>query len=142
MEAVVKRYGVLLGSVVILCAIGSARAQADDRCALLTQAEAAVALGAAVQPGEAAISGCQWGQTGGDGFVQVEVAGARYYQRPAKTAKMVPGIGLEAYTYTDLGSPHAMAKTQKSVVIVWASGDKVSSEKVVDLLRTLVSRVE
>ena len=137
-----KRYGVFLGFVAILGAFGSVRAQPDDRCTLLTQAEAAVALGAPVQPGEGAISGCQWGQLGGHGFVQVEVAGARYYQRPPKNAKMLPGIGLEAYAYTDLGSPHAMAKTKKSVVIVWASGEKANSEKVVELLRTVVGRVE
>ena len=137
-----KIYGVFLGFIVILGAIGSVRAQSGDRCALLTQAEAAVALGAPVKPGESAISGCQWSQTGGQGFVQVEVAGARYYQRPPKTAKMLPGIGLEAYAYADLGSPHAMAKTKKSVVIVWASGDKANSEKVVELLRTVVGRVE
>jgi hypothetical protein len=120
----------------------SARAQSGDPCSLLTQGEAAVALGAPVKAGESAISGCQWGQVGGDGFVQVEVAGARYYQRPPKTAKMIPGIGLEAYSYSDLGSPHATAKTQKSVVVVWASGDKARSERVVDLLRMVVGRIE
>jgi hypothetical protein len=135
MGTIMKINGVFLGSAVILGSIGSGHAQPVDLCTLLTQAEAAVALGAPVGAGERAISGCQWGQTGGQGFVQIEVAGARYYQRPPKTAKMVPGIGLEAYTYIDLGSPQAMAKTKKSVVIVWASGDKASSEKVVDLLR-------
>jgi hypothetical protein len=137
-----NRYDVLLGFACMLGAIGSAPAQAAEGCALLTQAEAAAVLGAPVKPGEPAIYGCQWAQTGGQGYVQVEVAGQRYYQPPSKTAKMVPGIGLEAYTYTELGSPHAMAKTQKSVVAVWASGDKVSSEKIVDLLRKVVDRVQ
>jgi hypothetical protein len=137
-----KRYLVLLGFVAVLGFIGSVRAQSGDPCTLLTQAEATAALGASVKPGESAISGCQWGQIGGQGFVQVQVAGARYYQRPPKTAKMIADIGLEAYSYTDLGSPSAMAKTQKSMVVVWASGDKASSEKVVDLLRTIVGRIE
>jgi hypothetical protein len=35
-----------------------------------------------------------------------------------------------------------MAKTNKLVVIVWAFGDKASSEKVVDLLRLVMGRVE
>jgi hypothetical protein len=137
-----KKYWGLVGFVAILGSIGNLHAQSQDRCALLTQAEATVALGAPVQPGEPAISGCQWRQIGGDGFVQVQVAGARYYVRPPKTAKMIPGIGLEAYTYTDVGSPHAMAKTNKFVVVVWASGDKADSERVVGLLRTAVGRVE
>ena len=135
-----KRYLVLLGFIGVL--MGSVRAQSGDPCTLLTQAEATAALGASVKAGESAISGCQWGQVGGQGFVQVQVAGARYYQRPPKTAKMIPGIGLEAYSYTDLGSPHAMAKTQKSMVVVWASGEKASSENVVDLLRAVVGRID
>jgi hypothetical protein len=137
-----KTFGVLVGFVAILGAVGSVRAESNDRCTLLTQAEATSALGAPVGPGKVAISGCQWGQIGGDGFVQVEVAGARYYQRPPKTAKMISGIGLEAYTYSQLGSPHAMAKTNKSVIAVWASGDKASPEKVIDLLGVVVHRVE
>lgn len=137
-----KRHLVLLGLVTAVGLIGGVRAEAGDPCGLLTQAEATAALGAPVKVGESAISGCQWGQIGGEGFVQVQVAGVRYYQRPPKAAKMLPGIGLEAYAYTDLGSPHAMAKTQKSVIVVWVSGDKASSEKVVDLLRAVVGRVE
>jgi hypothetical protein len=137
-----KKFEIFVGVVAMLGAVGSVHAQSNDRCRLLTQAEATVVLGAAVRPGKIAISGCQWGQVGGDGFVQIQVAGAQYYQRPPKTAKMIPGIGLEAYTYTDLGSPHAMAKTNKLVVIAWAFGDKASSEKVVDLLSLVVDRVE
>jgi hypothetical protein len=137
-----KKFGVFAALAVMLGAAGGVRAQSNDRCALLTQAEAASALGAPVGPGESAISGCQWGQIGGDGFVQVEVAEARYYQRPPKTAQMISGIGLEAYAYTDLASPHVMAKTNKTMVVVWASGDKASSERLIGLLRIAVDRVE
>jgi hypothetical protein len=137
-----KRYLAILGFVAALGTIGGVRAQSGDPCALLTQAEATAALNEPVKRGEPAIMGCQWERVGGNGHVQVEVAGARYYQPPPKTAKMLPGIGVEAYAYTELGSPHAMAKTQKSMVAVWASGDKASSEKVVDLLRTVVGRVD
>jgi hypothetical protein len=133
---------VLIAFAALLGSIGSVRAQSNDRCTLLTPTEAAVALGAPVQPGENAISGCQWGQIGGNGFVQLQVAGARYYERPPKTVKMISGIGLEVYTYSDLGSPHAMAKTSKAVVVVWAFGERANPEKVVDLLRTVVERVE
>jgi hypothetical protein len=115
-----KKFEIFVGVVAMLGAIGSVHAQSNDRCRLVTQAEATVAFGAAVRPGEIAISGCQWGQIGGDGFVQIQVAGAQYYQRPPKTAK----------------------KTNKLVVIAWALGDKASSEKVVDLLRLVVDRVE
>lgn len=121
---------------------GSARAVSNDRCALLTQAEAAAALGAPVNPGEMAISGCQWGEKGGQGFVQIQIAEARYYQRPSKGANMIQGVGLEAYTYTDMDAPHAMAKTAKAVVIVWANGPKATSAQVVGLLKTVVGRVE
>jgi hypothetical protein len=142
MKCFMTKLAAVAGFVTLLGFIGSVRAQAGDRCTLLTPAEAAVALGAPVQPGEAAISGCQWGQIGGNGFVQLQVAGARYYQRPPKTAKMISGIGQEAYTYSDMGSPHAMAKTTKTVVVVWASGDGANPEKVVDLLRMVVERLE
>ncbi len=137
-----KRYLAFLGFVAVLAPIGSVRAQTGDPCALLTQAEATAVLGEPVKRGEPAIMGCQWERVGGNGYVQVEVAGARYYQRPPKTAKMLPGIGVEAYAYTELGSPHAMAKTQKSVVAVWASGEKANAEKVADLLKVVVGRVE
>jgi hypothetical protein len=138
----VKKYWALVVFAAIQGTTGNLHAQSQDRCTLLTQAEATVALGAPVQPGEPAISGCQWGKIGGAGFVQVQVSGARYYLRPPKTAKMIPGIGLEAYAYTDLDSPHAMAKTNKFMVAVWASGDKADSERVVDLLRIAVGRLE
>jgi hypothetical protein len=137
-----KRYLVLLGFVAVLGLAGKARAQSGDPCTLLTQAEATAALGESVKAGEPAILGCQWERIGGQGFVQIEVAGARDYQRPPKTAKKIPGIGLEAYSYTELGDPHAVAKTEKSMVAVWASGDKASSEKIVDLLRTVVGRLK
>lgn len=132
----------LLGLVCLLGNSQSVRAQPNDRCALLTQAEAATALGAPVEPGTVSISGCQWPAKAGQGFVQIQVTGARYYQPPPKTAKMISGIGLEAYTYTDMDAPHAMAKTARSTIVVWAQGEKASYEKVTDLLKTVVSRVE
>ena len=105
-----KRYLAFLGLVAALDFTGSVRAQSGDPCALLTQAEATAALGEPVKRGEPAIMGCQWERVGGNGYVQLEVAGVRYYQPPPKTAKMIQGIGVEAYAYTELGSPHAMAK--------------------------------
>jgi hypothetical protein len=136
-----KTFLTLLALLGALGANRGVRAESSDPCALLTQAEAAAALGEPVKRGGPAIMGCQWERVGGNGYVQIEVAGARYYQPPPKTAKMLPGIGVEAYAYTELGSPHAMAKTQKSVVAVWASGTKASAEKVADLLKTVVGRV-
>jgi hypothetical protein len=137
-----KNSAIFFGFIAILGSIGNARAQSNDRCTLLTQAEATAALGAPVKPGESAISGCQWGKVGGNGFVQLQVAGARYFQRPPKPAKTIPGVGLEAYSYTELDNPHAIARTNKFVVAVWASGDEASSEKVVGLLKTVLARVE
>ena len=137
-----RKPAILAGFVGFLGVFGTARAGPTNDCTLLTQAEAAVALGAPVKPGEISISGCQWGAQAGSGFVQIQVAGARYYQRPPKPAKMISGIGLEAYSYTEMDSPHAITRTNKSVIVVWADGEKASFEKVVDLLKIVVSRVE
>jgi hypothetical protein len=117
-------------------------AQAADPCKLVTQEEAAAVLGARVKPGTPAIYGCQWGKVGGEGIVQIEVAGARYYERPPKPAKAIPGIGQEAYLYTELGDLHAITRTDKSVVAVWASGNTANQEKLIELLKTLVGRVD
>jgi hypothetical protein len=119
----------------------SAYAQAADPCTLVSREEAAAVLGVRVKPGVPAISGCQWGKESGEGSLQIEVAGARYYQSPPKPAKPIPGVGQEAYLYTELGGPHAIARTDKSVVVVWASDNTANSEKLVVLLRTLVGRV-
>jgi hypothetical protein len=120
---------------------GMSAAQADDKCSLLTRAEAAAALGAPVEPGQLAISGCQWPRTGGQGFVQIEIAPARYYEKRRERV-MLSGIGEEAFSYAEMGDPHAMARTPKSVVAVWTSGNSAQPAKVVELLKLVVSRVE
>lgn len=137
-----RKPAILAGFVGFPGAFGTVRAEPTNYCTLLTQAEAAVALGAPVKPGEMSISGCQWGAQGGSGFVQIQVAGARYYQRPPKQAKMISGVGLEAYSYTEMDSPHAITRTNRSVIVVWTDGEKASFEKVVDLLKIVVDRVE
>jgi hypothetical protein len=48
---------------------------------------------------------------------------------------MIPGIGIEAYSNSDFDGPLVMAKTNKSMVVVWASGDKVNAERLIDLVR-------
>ena len=125
----------------ILAVASSGYAQAADPCKLVSQEEATAVLGARVKPGTPAIYGCQWGKDGGEGFVQIEVAGARYYQRPPKPAKPIPGVGEEAFLYTEMGGPHAIARTDKSVIIVWASDNTANQDKLVELLKTLVGRV-
>jgi hypothetical protein len=113
-----------------------------DSCGLVTRAQAAAALGAPVDAGEMAMAGCQWTETGGNGYVQVQIARAKNDQQPPKTAHMLSGIGLQAYAYTELDAPHAMARTNNATVVVWAWGPHATSEKVVELLRTVVNQVE
>jgi len=74
--------------------------------------------------------------------VQVQIARANDYQRPSKAAHMLSGIGLQAYTYTDMDAPHAMAKTNNATVVVWAWGPHATSEKVIELLRNVVNQVD
>jgi hypothetical protein len=116
----VRVRGVALLAVCVAVARVSAANGSDDKCLLLTRAEAAAALGAPVDPGAIAIYGCQWHRTSGQGFVQIEVGGARYYEKPSRSrrAVMLSGIGEEAFFYTEMGDPHAMARTQNSVVAV------------------------
>jgi hypothetical protein len=65
------------------------------------------------------------------------------FQNAAPARSVSPSASSSSrYTYADLGSPHAMAKTNKFMVVVWASGDKADSERVVGLLRTAVGRLE
>lgn len=138
-----RKWGLLITLVIGLAGNASSFAQmSKDSCGLLTRAQAAAALGAPVNAGEMAMAGCQWAETGGNGYVQVQIARAKDYQRPAKTAHMLPGIGLQAYAYTDLDAPHAMAKTNNATVVVWAWGPRATSEKVVELLRTVVNQVD
>ena len=133
----------LITLVVGLAGNASSLAQmSKDRCGLITRGQAAAALGAPVDAGEMAMAGCQWAETGGTGYVQVQVARANAYQRPPKTAHMLSGIGSQAYAYTDMDAPHAMAKTNNETVVVWASGPHATSEKVVELLRTVVNQLK
>jgi hypothetical protein len=46
-----KKFAVMFGFVALLGAVGSVRVHSNDRCTLLTQAEATVALAAPVGPG-------------------------------------------------------------------------------------------
>lgn len=138
--------GTALALAVLLAA--SAKAGEPDRCALLSAAEAAAAIGGPVGSGYAAGPGdtaCQWDGTSNDGsYVQVQVIADPSSWSPPSLADgyaQLSGIGEKAYVSPEMGGFAAGALDRGQVIVVGLAGDGASAKSAESLLRLVVGRL-
>ena len=124
-------------------------AGAEGRCALLSVEEVARALNAPVHPGETAGplgTACQWnGRDHDEVYLQVRVIDdTNYWSTPRLAAgfRRVAGIGKEAYVVPEMGGWSAGALMENRLAVVALSGTSANAEAAIEVLRTVVSRLQ
>jgi hypothetical protein len=122
---------------------------AEGRCALISEEEAAAALGAAVRPGAQAGpmgTACQWDARADDAaWVQVQVIDdTGYWSTPslAPGFRRISGVGREAYVVPEMGGWAAGALMERRMVVVSVAGGSTDQSRAVALLKTVVGRLE
>lgn len=124
---------------------GAGAASANAQCKLFSKAEASGYIGeSVVKVDNAAMgTGCQWTSSSDDGSMLVQVASARYHEKPsgAPGYKKLPDVGPQAFVVPQMGGWQAGALEGTHTVQVRLSGKGASQAKAVELLKESMKRV-
>lgn len=117
-------------------------ADKNPQCQLFRPDELAKFAGMPLQPGRAAISGCQWLARAGEGSVMIQVAAARYHEphRGAQGFRTLTDVGTKGFAEQSMGGWNAGAIDGAQTVVVAVSGNAVTDATAIALLKETIAR--